>query len=192
MQSYNTLRGYGNLYFNRYKNIDTKLQCRVENNMHIIFPNNCKKNQENVNVNEWKEEYSLKQDSTYTSYSKTNYLPNLYWNGTSHEYAESGESKYHFADPKSPILFDNNKILTLNTNSEFAKYDVQLWDQCSVEKGLYSFNTFVNIESNKDKYVNIDTLENLFSNGTKYKMTGLLNNMPSTIYVGLIGNKIRI
>ncbi len=43
-------------------------------------------------------------------------------------------------------------MLTLNTDSEFSKYDVQLWDQCLVKNGKYSFNTFVNISTNKDKY----------------------------------------
>ena len=84
-------------------------------------------------------------------------------------------------------------MLRLNTNSEFSKYDVQLWDQCFVEDGQYSFNTFVNTENNKDKYIDLDTVENLFCDGKTYKTTGLLNNMPSVIYIGLVGNKdIRI
>ncbi|MBQ9440922.1 MAG: hypothetical protein IJU54_00745 [Alphaproteobacteria bacterium] len=193
MQDYNTIRKYGSLYFNRYTNMDIKLHGRIDNNMHIIYPNNCKKNPEDTNSNEWKDEYKLNPDTTYTSYSKTEYFPNLYWDGTSHEYAKSGESKYHFEDPANPIVFDDNKMLTLNTDSEFSKYDVQLWDQCLVKNGKYRFNTFVNTENNKDKYIDLDTVENLFCDGKTYKTTGLLNNMPSVIYIGLVGNKdIRI
>ncbi|MBQ9440969.1 MAG: hypothetical protein IJU54_00985 [Alphaproteobacteria bacterium] len=58
-----------------------------------------------------------------------------------------------------------------------------------VEDGKYSFNTFVNISNNKDKYTDTNIIEDLFMNGKTYHKNELLNSMSSLICVGLIGNK---
>ena len=190
LTKYETFRDCGNIYLNRYVNVeDGQLNSTIYSSMHIVYPNNCKQNPDENTSNTWNSEYELKQDTTDTSYSKTNYFPNTYWQGTSHTYATSGSGKYHFEDPKPTIKFNNNNVFVLNTDNEFLEYDRYLWNQCSVDSGKYSLQEFVNIKGNEDKYIDLDTIEELFTNGKTYNTTGLLNNMPGTLYVGLIGNK---
>ena len=188
----------GNLYLNRYieegdEANRNKLVGTIRVNSHIIYPTTMQNSVYD------KEKYKLKITGTenpYKFFMATSYFPSLYWHDTEHTYNQNlGSTKqYHFEEPV-PIVFDDaTKVLQLNLDNELAKYDVAFWNQCSIESGLYSFKEFVNKSGNKDKYINVDTLETLFIDGKNYKpegsdKVGLLNNMPSEIFVGLTGTK---
>ncbi|MBQ9440912.1 MAG: hypothetical protein IJU54_00690 [Alphaproteobacteria bacterium] len=176
--------GYaGNLYLNRYTKQDNntnKVKANISINMYTIYPENCNDDFETFTENNSKQ-----------SKQRLSYFPELYWLGNNHEFSEKEDySKYRTEILKSPIIFDSNdKILKLDINDRFAKYDIKLSYECKVEDGKFSFMEYVNKADNINKYIDVNTIENLFINGRTYKTTGLLNNMPSIIYVGLIGCK---
>ncbi|MBR1944433.1 MAG: hypothetical protein IJ848_03070 [Alphaproteobacteria bacterium] len=60
--------------------------------------------------------------------------------------------------------------------------------------GKYSFYYFVNQWHNRDNYINTDTIQDLFRDGTTYTLDcdyrkGLLNNITKEITPGLLGSK---
>ena len=203
---YRTIRNNnGDLYLNRYvtekdETNRNKLVGSMNRFPHIIYPTTIK--DDNNTPTYIKEAYKLKAgtEDPYDNFSTTQYFQKLYWYGASHNYNASlgADATYHFELPV-PIEFDATyNTLKLNGNSELAKYDVALWNECKVESGMYSFNEFVNKsdDQNKDKYIDTDTLEDLFMDGktyrnpnSKYSFYGLLNNMPNSLKCSLKGSK---
>ncbi len=171
------------MYLNRYTKQDNninKVKANISINMYTTYPENCKDDFETFTENNSKQ-----------SKQRLSYFPELYWLGNNHEFSEKEDySKYRMEILKSPIIFDSNdKILKLDINDRFAKYDIKLSYECKVGAGKFSFIEYVNKADNINKYIDVNTIENLFINGRTYKTTGLLNNMPSIIYIGLIGCK---
>ncbi len=77
-----------------------------------------------------------------------------------------------------PLIWDNNGVLVKNTN-----YPGTLPTVNDSNYGFHKFNT------NNMTYVNVSELNSLFLDGETYNTSGLTNNMPSTIQIGLIGNE---
>lgn len=203
---FNTINSQCTLYLNRYLEKDDILHYdHYQNECHlislngvisptikIIYPTNMAQNS-NIQDN-----YKLENiNNNGISYVKTSYFPGLYWKNSSMEHTFSNDNvagSYCIENPFPTIQFNEKQVLTLNPANKFANYDIQLLDDCLVENGKYSFREFVNIPSNTNKYIDVDTIEDLFMNGKTYSVNckyrkGLLNNMPSDIYTGLIGNK---
>ncbi|MBR1943993.1 MAG: hypothetical protein IJ848_00785 [Alphaproteobacteria bacterium] len=192
-QETNLINQYCTLYLNRYveQNTDSYNQIKgiISPNANIVYPIHLQNSYTMENIN-----------NNNMQFIKNNYFPNLYWKKEQQNYSvieHTCNNDYFFEDSSTILLStdqEGRKVFSLNPTNKFLKYDIQLSNNCMVESGKYSFREFVNNATNYDKYINTDTLEELFTNGKTYYVnnehrTGLLNNIPNEIYPGLIGNK---
>ena len=73
---------------------------------------------------------------------------------------------YYFENPELPLEFKTNnngkEILSIK-NSIISRCDVKFWNQCSPDNEEYGLKQY-NKRGNESKYINTNTLEDLFYN----------------------------
>lgn len=173
---------------NRYIQEDEHLYSKINENANVIFPSLINNNRE----------YELNTNTTPT---KTSLFSKLEWSDNSGNRAKNsigvGNSQYDVKDPDLPLKYNINDdteddirngkvILGVNEDNDFAKYDVALWDQCSIDNENYGLQQY-NTEVNKGNYIDTDNLHKLFYDMSPSDDIILTNT--TKIYPGLIGSK---
>ena len=163
-QESNTINSKCKLYLNRYLEKDDILHYdHYQNECHLISLNGMISPTVNIiyptqlaQDSNLKDNYKFESiNSNGISHVKTSYFPGLYWKNGLMEHTFSNYNvagSYCIENPFPTIQFimgnDKKQVLSLNPLNKFAKYDIQLLDECLVENGKYSFRQFVNIPSN--------------------------------------------
>ena len=186
---FETFRLAGYLYLNKF--VDENSESRDElsglicNDMHVILP-------KNDSVLSFDKDSIVNINGKTIKYIATSYFKNLYWQyDSSNNHKEGPEpGQYSFEKTKAPLVFNitsdyNKAILSLDTDNEFAKYDVKLWNECKLDEGKYSFN-YYNKLANKGNYFNVDEAYKLFYDVNKDDKKLTINT--NTIYFGLMGS----
>ena len=164
----------GNIYMNRFGFLDTlnyrehcnRLFGLIGKSFNLFFPGNTKMIEQEICI-------STEDDNNPGTYKLNHLSPfiKLYWAGSfnSHINGTNSIGKYISKYPEKTLDFvedkTGKKVLNINPNNPLARCDIAYCDKFSVHDYNYGLNRLYNTKDNIDKYINVDTIDDLFYNG---------------------------